>query len=207
MYLGAGGSLTDAAGSPVLDVPILEQILRTLATARSSSVIPLAVRQYSSPLETWTELKANRSASAMAPLAEFLREGDPARLAAAALPTESGKGIGLASTWSWVMTATDPARQELIFELIDWLSEPGFQGTFTHALGLLPPSQEALATWPEDGASALASSLVTITQAEPSQALRQAVAPAIQAAVEAVLSAGQDPVSAALEAATLVNTP
>ena len=207
MYLGAGGQLTDESGQIALDVNIIEQILTLLASGRSSSVIPLAVRQYSSPLETWTELKANRTASAMAPLADFLREGDSEQLAATALPTEAGQGIGLASTWSWAMTPSDAARQEILFELLEWLADPGFLGAFTHALGLLPTSQATLAAWPEDGDSALVSSLVTIAQPEPYAALRSVVAPALQAAVEALLGAGQDPAAAAQEAALFVNNP
>jgi ABC-type glycerol-3-phosphate transport system substrate-binding protein len=207
MYLGSGGTLTDESGNPRLESAVIEQVLTVLVSARSSSVIPLAVRQYTSPLETWTELKANRSVSAMAPLPDFLREGDPDRLSATALPTESGQGIGLASNWSWGITPSDAAHQELIFELLTWLSDPAFEGSFTRALGMLPTSQQALADWPEDDNSALASSLVTITRAEPDQALRDLIAPALQAAVEAVLGAGQDPAQAAQEAADFVNSP
>jgi ABC-type glycerol-3-phosphate transport system substrate-binding protein len=207
MYLGNGGTLTDESGNPKLDSVVLEQVLTLLVSARSSSVIPLAVRQYASPLETWTELKANRSASAMAPLPDFLHEGDPERLAATALPTENSQGISLASNWSWGVTTSDSARQELIFELLTWLSDPAFEGSFTYALGMLPTSQQALANWPESEDSALASSLVTITRAEPNQALRNVIAPALLAAIEAVLGAGQDPAQAAQEAADLVNSP
>ena len=207
MYLGAGGELTQEDGQPALDVTIIEQILTLLVSGRSSSVIPLAVRQYSSPLETWTELKANRTASAMAPLADFLREGDSEQFAATALPTEAGQGIGLASTWSWAITPSDASRQEVLHELLEWLADPGFLGAFSHALGLLPTSQEALAAWPEDGDSALVSSLVTIAQPEPDNAIRSVVAPAFQAAVEAVLGAGQDPGTAAQEAAAAINSP
>jgi ABC-type glycerol-3-phosphate transport system substrate-binding protein len=207
MYFGAGGVLTNESGQPSLDVTVIEKVLNLLASARSSSVLPLAVRQYTSPLETWTELKANRSASAMAPLADYLREGDPERLAAAALPTEGGQGIGLASNWSWTITPADSSHQELMFELLVWLSDPEFVGSLTHALGYLPTSQDALAAWPEDGSLALASSLVTITQPESDQALRDAVTPALLAAIEAVLGAGEDPAIIAQEAVNLVNNP
>ncbi len=205
MYLGAGGELSGADGEPQLDVAVLESVLSLLASARSSSVLPLAVRQYSSPLETWTELKANRSASAMAPMADFLREGDTEMLAAVALPTESGQGIGLALTWSMAITAPDPTRQQLLFSLLSWLSDPQFAGSLTNALGYLPTSQDVLAAWPDDSSSALASRLVTITQAEPGHSTRDAVAPALLAAIEAVLGAGQEPLLAAQAAADLVN--
>jgi ABC-type glycerol-3-phosphate transport system substrate-binding protein len=207
MYKGAGGNLTDENSQPWLDVNILEQVLNILSSARSSSVLPLAVRQYSSPLETWTELKANRSASAMAPMADFLREGDPESMAAVALPTEESQGIALALTWSWAMTPGDPSREELMLELVAWLSDPAFAGSLTHALGYLPTSQEALAAWPDDVNAALASSLVTITQPEPEKSLRDAITPALLAAIEAVLGAGEDAALAAQEATNLVNSP
>ena len=207
MYRGAGGELVDENGQPWLDVNVLEQVLNILASARSSSVLPLAARQYTSPLETWTELKANRSASAMAPMADFLRESDPESMAAVALPTEEGQGIGLALTWSWAMTPGDSSHQELMIELITWLSDPVFTGSLTHALGYLPTSQDALAAWPEDVYAALASSLVTITQSEPEKSLRDAVTPALLAAIEAVLGAGKEPALAAQEATNLVNNP
>ncbi len=207
MYLGAGGELEDENGAPSLDIDVLERVLSMLVSARSSGVLPLAVRQYTSPLETWTELKANRSASAMTPLPDFLREGDPERLAAVALPTEAGQGMGLASTWSWAITPSDPTRQELILSLLTWLSEPEFVGALTHALGVLPTSQDALAAWPEGGDTALASSLVTITQSEPDISLRNSVNPAFLAAIEAVLGSNEEPALAAQQAVDLITGP
>jgi ABC-type glycerol-3-phosphate transport system substrate-binding protein len=207
MYLGAGGELTNDSGQLALDTDILEQVLTLFLSGRSANVIPLAVRQFNSPFETWAELKANRTASAMAPLADFLREGDPLRFAAIALPSEGGQGIGLSSTWSWCITPSDPDRQGLLLELMTWLTDPEFEGSFTHALGLLPTSQDALAGWPEDDNAALVSSLVTIAQPEPLRTLRTVIGPALQDAVEAVLGAGQDPAAAAQEAANSVATP
>ena len=104
-----------------------------------------------------------------------------------------------------MITSKDPARQELLFRLAAWLSDPQFLGELTHALGYLPTSQDALAAWPEDNTTALASSLVTIAHAEPGQDIRDAIAPALLAAVEAVLGAGQEPALAAQAAADLVN--
>lgn len=207
MYLGAGGQLTDSTGKPALDITTLEQVLTSLSFARSSSVLPLAVRQFSSPEETWLELQANRAASAMAPLSSFILDADPERFAATALPTDNEQGIGLATTWSWVMTPAADLQQELIYELLAWLSDPAFQGTFTHALGFLPTSQEALTAWPDDASSALVSSLVTITRAEPSQKLRTLITPALLAATEAILGAGQDPATAAADALELIGSP
>lgn len=143
----------------------------------------------------------------MTPLPDFLREGDPERLAAVALPTEAGQGMGLASTWSWAITPSDPTRQELILSLLTWLSEPEFVGALTHALGVLPTSQDALAAWPEGGATALASSLVTITQSEPDISLRNSVNPAFLAAIEAVLGSNEEPALAALQAVDLITGP
>jgi hypothetical protein len=94
-----------------------------------------------------------------------------------------------------------------MLELAAWLTEPSFAGSLTQALGYLPTTQEALAAWPEGVDAALASSLVTITQPEPEQPLRDIVTPALLAAVEAVLGAGEEPALAALEAANLVNSP
>ena len=101
----------------------------------------------------------------------------------------------------------DSSRQELMIELITWLSDPVFTGSLTHALGYLPTSQDALAAWPEDVYAALASSLVTVTQSEPEKSLRDAVTPALLAAIEAVLGAGKEPALAAQEATNLVNNP
>ncbi len=207
MYLGAGGELTDSLGLPDLDLNSLEQVLVSLASARTSLILPLSARQFSSPEETWLELRANRTASAMAPLSTFMLDADPERFAATALPTDNGQGIGLASTWSWVMTPAADPQQELLFELLAWLSDPAFQGSFTHALGLLPTSQEVLTEWPDDADSALVSRLVTITRAEPDQNLRAIITPALLAAVEAVLGTGQDPATAAADALELIGTP
>ena len=51
------------------------------------------------------------------------------------LPTPDGEAFSLATSWSWAVAASDPARQMLAAELMSWLSDPVFLAEWTEAQG------------------------------------------------------------------------
>ncbi len=200
-YLALGGSLRDETGRPALDPAILSEVLAFYASARNSGVLPLSARQYTSAQETWRALHDGRAASAIAPFDQLLIQRDPENTSGIPLPTRDGKGIAFSQTWSWAVVTQDPTRQALAADLILWLNSPEFLGPWTEALGLLPPTSDALAAWSEAKAAGITSGMVTVTQAGPGTETLNIFGPAISAAVEAVLSGGMAPEQAALQAA------
>jgi hypothetical protein len=90
---------------------------------------------------------------------------------------------------------------------MDWLSEPGFLGAWTHALGLLPPTPAALQAWPDAEDALLASTLLDTGQVEPEPDLLAILGPVLQEAALAVISGRLSPQDAARAAVEAVHNP
>lgn len=200
-YLALGGSLFDESGSPQIDPIILTEVLTFYSSIQSSDILSTSALQYSSATETLEALVSERATSAVALLSEFLLNNDLRVYSAVPLPTQSEPGTGFAKTWSWAIINHDPDHEELAAQLIDWLTEPEFLGSWTHALGMLPPMTLALAQWPEGPETSLASSLVTIVQPEIPAETLDILGPAFYQAVTEVIRDGVKPSNAAVTAA------
>jgi len=200
-YLSLDGFLLNSDEDPALNPAVLSDVLSIYNAALSAQILPFSVRQISSTEQSWSTLQGNSSASAVAPLSSYMLNHDPEKFSAVPLPTQDGKGVGLASTWSWAIVTQDAERIPILAELLAWLSAPDFLGLWTHSLGMLPPTSTSLAAWPEGDNAALASSLVTVTQPMPSSSLHLTIGPVLYDAVEAVIGGGEAPTTAAQAAA------
>lgn len=200
-YLALSGTLTNSEGEVFIDAESLTEVLSFYQAAVEANVIPLTVRQWTDTIQVWSEIKANRTASAVVPLSLFLHEHDPERLNGAPLPTSTDTGIALAHTWAWGLVVKGSQSDQLKIELLNHLMDPNFLGPWTEALGLLPPNSASLAAWTEGPDSALVSSLVTVARPLPPRSVRTTISAAFLESVEAVLTGTLEP-SAAAQAAT-----
>lgn len=206
-YLSLDGFLRDSDEYPALNPAVLSDVLAVYNSALAAQILPYSVRQISAAEQSWSALQDNSTASAVAPLSAYMLEHNPEKFSAVPLPTQDGKGVGLASTWSWAIVTQDAERLPLVAELLAWLSAPDFLGLWTHSLGMLPPTSASLAAWPEGDDTALASSLVTVTQPMPPSSLRLTIGPVLYIAVEAVIGGGEAPTTAAQAAAEALSNP
>lgn len=205
--LAARVRLYDNSGRPMIDQPALVDILSFYHAARSAGVLPLSARQYASAADSWRVFKEGRALAAEARLRPFLLEANPAIHAAMPLPTRDGAGISLVWNWSWAVVTRDPARQQVVAELINWLSKPEFLAAWTRAAGLLPSTPASLQRWPAGSESSLASRLATAAVCVPSAETIGIFGPPLQQAVQAVLSGQSSPEEAARAAAQAVQNP
>lgn len=201
-YLRHGGSFTDESGLPTIAVDSLTEVLSFYQSARSNGVLSPATRQYTSAAETLAALRTQRASSGVAPLSQFLSAQLFDRFGALPLPARNEPGLSPSFSWSWVIVTEAPLERELAGEVITWLTEPDFLGPWTYELGLMPATASALATWPQGDASALVSSLVTISTPAPSTEMVMTFGPYFRGAADAVLNDEQSPLSAAQSAAT-----
>lgn len=206
-YLSLDGFLLNTDDTPALNPAVLSDVLTTYNAALAAQILPYSVRQISTVEQSWSALQDNSAASAVAPLSTYLLADNPEKFSAVPLPTQDGKGIGLASTWSWAIVTQDAERIQIVAELLAWLNAPDFLGLWTHSLGMLPPTSASLAAWPEGNSAALASSLVTVTLPMPHSSLRLTIGPVLYDAVEAVLGGGEAPTTAAQAAAEALSNP
>jgi ABC-type glycerol-3-phosphate transport system substrate-binding protein len=200
-YLALGGPVRDDAGRLSLDPTVLADVLSFLASARTAGVLPLSVRQFATPEETWAALRDERVSAAVVPVDDFLREFDPEAVTAVPMPTREGSGIALAATWSWALVARDPQQQSLAIELAIWLAQPEFSGPWTERLGLAPTSAEQLDRWSSAPKQNILRRAIPVTRAAPSEEIRVTFGPPIRAAVDAVLGGSATARDAALAAA------
>ena len=206
-YLSLEGFLLNTDEDPALNPAVLSDVLATYNAALAAQILPYSVRQISAAEQSWSALQDNSTASAVAPLSAYMLDHNPEKFSAVPLPTQDGKGVGLASTWSWAIVTQDADRIPLVTELLTWLSAPDFLGLWTHSLGMLPSTSASLAAWPEGDNAALASSLVTVTKPMPPSSLRFSIGPVLYDAVEAVIGGGEAPTTAAQAAAEALPNP
>jgi ABC-type glycerol-3-phosphate transport system substrate-binding protein len=199
-YLALNGPLYDVSGMPTIDPVILNDLLTFYHSAHVSGVLPATIFQYTSPRDTWEALKSDQVSSAVAPLSLWISERNPGAIGAVTLPTRTQPGICPTKTWSWSLVTTDSLRQSSATELISWLTEPEFLGSWTRALGMLPPTAASLSQWPEGAEAALVSSLVTVAQPGPTAEQLATFGPILHLAVEAVILNGVSPTEAARNA-------
>ncbi len=206
-YVSLGGPLSDENGRPALDPQALAEVLNFYSSSRAAGVIPLSVRQFVADGDTWGALQGGRAVSATAPLSQFLGQFNSDTQAALPLPTKGGAGVCFAQTWSWAIVTQDPELEAVSAELIAWLEEPSFLGSWTSTLGMLPPNRSSLEEWPGGLQRSIATRLVGVSRAMPPDEVLVTFGPPLQAAVESVLSGATTPEQAAQAAAQSVSTP
>ncbi len=206
-YQAVGGALLSDTGRPALDPSSLSQVLAFYDATRRAGVLPSDALQYQSPEETWTALVQGRVHGAVSPLSSYLRADRRQLFSASPILTRDGSGLSIARTWSLAIVTQDHDRQALAADLIRWLHEPDFLGSWTESTGLLPPTAEALATWTDNEGSAAATLLVQTLRARPSEETLATFGPPLYEAVQAVLQGGQTPDRAALQAAQDIQVP
>lgn len=188
----------------MLDGSLVASVLEFYATAQSSNLLPATTAEMVSTNEAWQEWLDGQADSAIVPLSLALENYNPETMTAAPIPSQSTPGFSLSRTWCWAIVSTDPARQELTLELIDWLSQPEFLGQWTYALRLMPPDPAALDAWPAGPRKALVEQIASTAVPYPGQEELATFGPALYSAVQAVIASDLPPASAAEEAIQLL---
>lgn len=204
-YLALGGELSDSTGQITLDKIILTQVLTDYQTLQAVGLLPLESINAASAEVSWMAYRESRAAVAVTFFGSYLV--DRHRVAATAIapiPTRTGATLTLARQWNYALVTTDPARQAIALDLMRWLTAPDNLGPWTLAAAVLPPRAQALNAWSEPGLAAVADSLLSIAQPEPSSTLLAKIGPAINTAVQSVLSGQATPEQAANTAAATV---
>lgn len=199
-YLNLGGELRSPDGQLILQQEPLTEVLAFFSAMNEAGLLPESALSMTNSTQSWDAFRLDAASGAIAPLPTFMREHMPDRSAAIPLPTRDGDGAALAHNWYLAAVAREGAPNPLAGDLLAWLSDSAFLGTWTQALGLLPAYPNVLATWPDGPDAALANSLVTVTQSEPAPGTVAVLGPILQQALNSVLLGEETPASAALRA-------
>jgi ABC-type glycerol-3-phosphate transport system substrate-binding protein len=202
-YLAAGGGVEDAQGNPGLQQDTLVALLTFYEQGVATGVIsPAMVLDITDTSGCWERLQTGEAGVAVVSSQDYWSAGE-SDLAPAPLPTRDGKAVTLARGWAVGLVTPDPDRQRLAVTLLEWLLEPEHSNPWTRALGYLPTTSSSLQGWATRGEEqAMLEMLLQAATLPPEPAVRAAVGPPLQAAVEAVLLGQRAPAEAAA-AATL----
>lgn len=201
LYLAAGGTLTNEAGQPQLQLEPLVTALEQLENGRSNEFILTQSSNLVTQQDTWRLLENNTASFIQTSANQFLAENDGVlSLSYQGIPGFEHSLIPLVNGWAWAVSTTDSTKQQLAAELIQLLTEPANLGAWSAASNQLPSRSSALATWPvDDSYVAFSQQQLQIAQLHPLPASGK-IMTALGNAVFDVISLTQTPQAAAEEA-------
>ena len=145
MYIAEGGNVQDSLKHPVLDQEPLSRTMIYLHQAyldRHISTISVQAQTEAQILDALLNGNTDIGFIKLSQLLKNNQEKTSAVTLRVSLP-----GQTLAQGRFWAITTSNPAKLSKIQALILAVSEPGFMGEYTKALGVLPARPSALESW------------------------------------------------------------
>lgn len=150
-YLAAGGTLTNEANQPRLEVEPLLQALSQLSRGRATGTIVSQSDDVATLMEAWQIFQAGQATIVHTRAGLFLRERAVGlNHGYAPIPGAAGPLPPLVRGWTWALATPDPARQALAAELITWLAASANLGSWSAQSHTLPAHRAAFDYWPEE---------------------------------------------------------
>ncbi len=200
-YLAAGGQLTNEAGQPMLDAPLLTQALQQLSQARSNGFILLQSANVTTLAESWDVFQSGTAVFALTSAEQFLTQRTPETTPGYAVIAGIDSPLTpLIDGWAWAVSTADPAQRLLAGELLAALIDGPSMGAWSLQSGRLPARRQAFTVWPHDDAY-LSFVHLELERAQPNPApLDSPIMEALGNAVFNVISLTKTPQEAAGEA-------
>ncbi len=152
-YLAAEGALTNEAGQPVLDAPLLTQALQQLNQGRTNGFILQQSSNIDSMAESWDVFQAGTAVFTLATANQYLStrtpESSPGYAVIAGLDSPL---TPLVDGWAWAISTTDPARRALAGDMLATLIDASNLGEWSLQSNQLPARRQAFTIWPHDDA-------------------------------------------------------
>ncbi len=187
-YVAAGGTVS-AGGALELNEAALLQTLQFYEDALADELITDTVLDYSRSLEYRPLLASGDYTTAVVSsqlYLELLDTGDG--LPVGFIPTASGEALTALNSWMWVMSTTDPSRQVVVADFLDWMMETDRQAAYVRSLYMIPSQQSAVRQAYDGEYLAFISELLANPDLPPTNAANGAVARAMQTALVSVIA-------------------
>ncbi|MGD2143476.1 MAG: extracellular solute-binding protein [Anaerolineae bacterium] len=200
-YLGAGGKLTDAEGTPSLDKEVLVDVFDFYSRCITTTVIaPMEVLQATHVDQTWDRFKGGEGAMTAVRASRYWLEADET-MAPAPIPTRTGQPVSMARGWALAIVTEDPDRQDSAMLLVEWLISPDHNALWSQAAGYLPGTRSALRLWSVSAQErAVLRNLLEAAMPPPRPPVLSKVGSPLQQALESVLNGQATPEEAAQSA-------
>ncbi len=200
-YFALGGRLVDNDGQPALDEGALTQVLEFYKEGRDRAIIPLSMLEHESLDDCWSVYLAAGATMSNVDSHRYLLDREMLENTSfAPIPTRDGNAVTMSRGWSLAIVTTDPVRQALAAELIERLMSPGNNVAWNQAVGHLPTRRSSLERLDAvDGYIPFLKEQMEAARFRPSLPTYEAIAKALQRAVQNVLLGKSSPSEAASE--------
>jgi ABC-type glycerol-3-phosphate transport system substrate-binding protein len=206
-YISTGGKLVDDKGSPTVEPDLLTDLLKFYSSANQTGQLPLYALQLKEAEDTWLALAQGNTNAAVIPVEALQEALTGESYLVAPWPTRDGSGVTPTRTYSWAVVVKDDLQQDHISQVLQWLSEPTFQGQTSQLLGMIPVTPTALQEWSDPESSAILSRLIRVAAPEPNAEEIATFGPLLWQAVEDVLNERSTPEIAAENISNQVQIP
>jgi multiple sugar transport system substrate-binding protein len=201
-YLALGGQMVDETGQPALNEELVTQVLQFYRDGYEMGVIPPSVLELETLDDCWPVYLSAEVAMTNVSSRRYLADrGLLMYTHFAPIPTRDGNVTTLSQGWAWAIVTSDPTRQALAAQLIEWLMEPENSGEWNLAAGHLPTRKaafELLGT--EDSYYPFLSKQLEEAYPRPAGAIYSNMARVLQQGVEKVMTGEATPQEAAKSA-------
>ncbi len=148
-YLAEGGSLTNEAGQPALEVEPLAAALERIGMGRENEFVLGQSSTLGTLPETWRLLESGGATFIQTSAEQYLqnRNGElPVDFHA--IPGPQRSLTPLVRGWAWAISATEPGKQTMALELMTTLIEAENLAQWSEAAAFLPARRSAYDFWP-----------------------------------------------------------
>jgi ABC-type glycerol-3-phosphate transport system substrate-binding protein len=152
-YLAGGGALTNEAGQPALDAPLLTQALQPFQQGRSTDFILLQSSNMDSFDDAWGLFQTGTAVYTLTDAHQYLiSRATGNQPGYAVIPGLNTPLIPIIDSWVWAISTAAPPKRTLAAELITFLIDGDNLGVWSQESRQLPARRQALAQWPGDDA-------------------------------------------------------
>jgi ABC-type glycerol-3-phosphate transport system substrate-binding protein len=190
-YMAAGGAISDT-GSLELNETALLETLTFYEEAVARGLITDEVLDYARALEYRPLLASGDYTTAVVGSQLYLElVNESGEIPVGLIPTSSGEALTGLDSWMWVMSTTDPSRQAVVADFLDWMMETERQARYIRSLYMIPSQQSAVRQAYDGEYLAFISELLANPNLPATNAANGAVARALQTAFVSVISGEQ----------------
>jgi len=206
MYLGLDGIISSESNQITLDEGTLALALALFQQGRQNGSILLRSSNVTLMSEAWLIFQRGDASMTLVTAHNFLLERAAGQdVGYAGIPGPQEALIPLVEGWVWVITSSDPTRQQVAADVINWLGSETNLGSWSVQRLTLPSRRSAFGRWPaEDGYTLFLQEQLELARPYPASATTT-VRNALNDAVFNVISLTNTPAEAANTAITIIN--
>ncbi|MBI9044107.1 MAG: extracellular solute-binding protein [Anaerolineaceae bacterium] len=207
MYLSNSGEINNEQNKPMLDAESLEEVLLYYADASIFGAFPYWLTQFENDDQIWQDYREQNANICITWTSRYLSELPADSVAAPLKELFSNQPHTLVTGWSWAISESNPTKQEISVQLIEYLSEPEYLANWTSTSGYLPTRPSSIQSMENPTIRWLLSEIALSGKPLPSNDVLFALGPILKSVTIQTLKQQTDPAQAAQDAAKQLNPP